>query len=236
MPSIAPAVRRDRGARAMRQPLQSGWGFKVSLRCCEVGEKARGKGVAAAHRVDDCDGKARRPNAPFDSRQQRSACTKGDRDEASPRSPQARKTLLDIRNASHDGQLFLTDFEDIGLLGRFESDSAHFLLVPPDRRSQIDVDGDEDTRLKRSPHGVESRRAGNRLAKQQASDVQDARAADDVSRDLRNPKRQFSAALTIERELAFAVAATVTTAREVLPSRVVGARPQSPLRSGRVWR
>ena len=113
-----------RGARATRQPLQSGWGFKVSLRCCEVGEKARGKGVAAANRVDDRDGKARRPRAPFDSRQQSSACTEGDRDEASPRSPQARKSLLDLRYASHDGQLFLTDLEDIGLLGRFESDGA----------------------------------------------------------------------------------------------------------------
>jgi hypothetical protein len=112
------------------------------LRCGEVGEKAGGKGVAAANRVDDRDGKARRPRAPFDSRQQSSACTEGDRDEASPRSPQACKTLLDIRYASHDGQLFLTDLEDIGLLGRFESDGAHFLLVPPQRRSQIDVDGD----------------------------------------------------------------------------------------------
>ena len=53
-----------RGARATRQPLQSGWGRKVSLRCGEVGEKAGGKGVAAAHRVDDRDGKARRPRAP----------------------------------------------------------------------------------------------------------------------------------------------------------------------------
>lgn len=35
--------------------------------------------------------------------------------------------------------------------------------------------------------------------------MQDARAADDVSRDLRRSKRRFSAALTIEREVAFAV-------------------------------
>src|SRR5580693_10583673 len=143
-----------RGARATRQPLQSGWGRKVSLRCGEVGEKAGGKGVAAANRVDDRDGKARRPRAPFDSRQQSSARTEGDRDEASPRSPQARKTLLDIRYASHYGQLFLTDLEDIGLLGRFESDGAHFLLVPPQRWSQIDVDGDEDARFTRGSHGV----------------------------------------------------------------------------------
>src|ERR1700733_1530267 len=85
---------------------------------------------------------AARAPAAHATRQQSSACTEGDRDEASPWSPQACKTLLDIRYASHDGQLFLTDLEDIGLLGRFESDGAHFLLVPPQRRSQIDVDGD----------------------------------------------------------------------------------------------
>ena len=161
-----------RSARATRKPLQSETGLEVGLRCGEVGEKAGGKGVAAAHRIDDRDGKARRPRAPFDGRQQSSACAEGDRDQASPRPPQARKTLLDIRYAGHDGQLFLTDLEDIGLLGCFERDGAHLRLVPPQRRSQIDVDGDEDARLTSGSHRVALRGGADRLAQQQAADMQ----------------------------------------------------------------
>ena len=142
------------------------------MRCGEVGEKAGGKGVAAAHRIDDLHGKARRPRAASGGRQQSSACAEGDRDQTSPRPPQAPKTLLDIRHAGHDGHLFLTDLEDIGLLGRFERDGAHLLLVPPQRRSQIDVDGDEDARLARGFHRVALRAGAGRLAEQQAADVQ----------------------------------------------------------------
>jgi hypothetical protein len=117
----------------------------------------------------------------------------------------AHETLLDIPYASHDGQLFFTELEDIGLLGRFEGDGAHLLLVPPQRRSQIDVDRDEDARLMRRSRRVALRGAANGLAKQQAAGVQNARVADDVRRDLRRGKRRFSAALSIEREVPFAV-------------------------------
>jgi len=51
--------------------------------------------------------------------------------EAAPRPPQAREALLNIPHSGHDGQLFLTDLEDIGLSGCFEGDGAHLLLVPP---------------------------------------------------------------------------------------------------------
>ena len=72
----------------------------------------------------------------------------------SPRPPEARKALLDILHAGDQGQLFLADLEDIGLLDRFEGDGAHLLPVTPKRGAQIDVDRNEYAGLARRPNSV----------------------------------------------------------------------------------
>ena len=142
------------GAGAARQRLQSGERFQIRPRRGEIGDEAGHEGVATADRIDDRDGETLHTHTALGGRQQGAACAEGDRRQAPPRPRQLRQALLDIVEPGHQGQLLLADLQKVSLLGRLQGDGAHPRRIAPQRRAQVDVDGDEHARLPRRAHGV----------------------------------------------------------------------------------